>query len=80
MTAVVEALWPAMRVNGPRWGVDVEVVSFRLLAVAPEEMSEDCTGGPSDLWELHSPTEPSVDADKILEDGLCTARESILPL
>jgi hypothetical protein len=80
MTDVDGALWHEIRDRGPLRGVDVEVVSLRRLAVGPEETSDDGAGGASDFRQLQMPTEPSVDAERMRDDGPWTASDSTLPL
>jgi hypothetical protein len=60
--------------------VDVEVASLRRLAVGPEEMSCDGAGGASDLRLLQRQIEPSVDAERMRDEGPWTARDSTLLL
>jgi hypothetical protein len=73
-------LWLGIRDRGPRWGVEVEVVSLRRLAVGPEEISDDGASGASDLLLLQIPIEPSVDAERMRDEGPWTASASTLPL
>lgn len=55
-------------------------MSLRRLAVGPEENSDDDAGGASDLRLLQMPIEPSIDAERMRDEGLWTARDSTLPL
>jgi hypothetical protein len=48
--------------------------------VGPEATSEDGTGGASDFRLLQMPIEPSVDAERMRDDGPWTASDSTLPL
>ena len=55
-------------------------MSLRRLAMGPKEISDDGAGGASDLRLLQMPMEPSVDAERMRDEGSWTARESTLPL
>ena len=84
MTSDTGAEWAFRRARGPRLGVLVEVgASFRRLW---EEVGwmvgrrDEGATGESDFLVDHIPRVWSADAERILEEGWSTARESILPL
>ena len=60
--------------------MEVEVESLRRLAMGLEEITDDGAGGASDLRLLQIPIEPSVDAERICDEGAWTASDSTLPL
>jgi hypothetical protein len=81
ITLVAAWLWAAIRDSGPRCGVDVAVVSFlRLAEGREEEIRVVGAAGEADLDVVQSPMEPSVEAERMREEGACTARESMLPV
>lgn len=55
-------------------------MSLRRLAMGLEEISDDGAGGASDLRLLQTPIEPSMDAERMRDEGLWIARDSTLPL
>lgn len=66
MTAVAGELCALIRERGPRWGVEVAVVSFRRFAVTlPVFSSVLGASGASVFDVVHSPIVPSVEAERI---------------
>lgn len=80
ITAVAADVCPDIRESGPRCGVEVEVASFRRLAVGPEVSSSEGASGAADFDVVQSPTVPSADAESIRLVGPWMSIESMLPL
>lgn len=80
ITACTGAVWAEMSDSGPRWGVEVEVDSFRLLEVSADGRRVVGASGAEEVDGVQMPILSSWEAERMRFEGPCTSMKFMYPL